>query len=230
MNLKARPASYNCRLTFRSTRTPCGLRPLRGHLCKAPVNFALARMPDAIISAGLAGLLDLFNAKKKAEALKQCKDLVVCKTDLVNLVLAGQCGQLEQYRYASHFSDYLPDDSETTERKLEALGRNGVGPLTADAKRAVVSIDHMFRARRLFAAHLFYVPSHLYWHLIYFDQRDQSPDGNHWKIGGPHIHYSRESFCSIPMEQMWREICEMPPRPPGATHVRFRENGVKNAG
>lgn len=187
-------------------------------------------MCESSISVGLAGLIDLFNAQKKADVLKLCKNLAVSDEDLANLVLAGQCAQLEPYRYTCHFSDHLPDDAEPNEERLKALGRSGVGPLDAEAKRAVVSIDHLFRARRLFAAHLFYVPSHLYWHLIYFDQRDRSADQNHWKIGRSHIHYSRETFCSVPMEQMWSDICGLPPKPPGATYIRYCESGSENAG
>lgn len=50
--------------------------------------------------------------------------------------------------------------------------------------------------------------------------RDYSADENHWKHG-PHIHYSRDSFTSEPLEEVWRKICQAAPEFPKSIHVRY---------
>ena len=94
--------------------------------------------------------------------------------------------------------------------------------MSLEAQKAFRKIDQIFKDRRQFAAHLFFMPSHKYWHLIYFDQRDTESKGNHWKIGGTHVHYSRESFCQQSMKVMWQNICSNPPKPPNSLHIRYK--------
>ncbi len=63
----------------------------------------------------------------------------------------------------------------------------------------------MFEVRRLFSAHLFYSPSHKYWQLFYFDQRDTARHNNHWKHGA-HIHYSSDLLAGCPSSGTWNKI------------------------
>ncbi|MGS1014568.1 hypothetical protein ACVCL0_06695 [Rhodanobacter sp. UC4450_H17] len=180
-------------------------------------------MSDDEMTPGFKGLLDLINAPNKREAQKICRDLIVESQDLFELIIAGRHGLLQPYRYACHFSDYTPEHVIPTQEQMSALSQYGPGEFTGKAKTAVNKLFQTFKDRRMFAAHLFYLPEQDYWSLFYFDQRDRSEFDNHWKIGGPHIHYACEAFTRDPMQMMWQKVCQLPPNPPGASHVRYRE-------
>ena len=90
-----------------------------------------------------------------------------------------------------------------------------------EARKTVTKVFQIFQDRRMFSAHLFYTPSNKFWHLFYFDQLDVTDINNHWKAGGPHIHYSRESFTSAPLADVWRRVRARPPNPPPSVHVRY---------
>lgn len=180
-------------------------------------------MSDDDMTPGFKGLLDLINAPNKRDAQRICRDLVVESKDLFELIVAGRHGLLPPYRYACHFSDYAPEHVIPTSGQISALSQHGPGEFTGEAKTAVNKLFQTFKDRRMFAAHLFYLPEQDYWSLFYFDQRDRSEFGNHWKIGGPHIHYACEAFTSDPMQAMWRKICQVSPNPPRAEHVRYRK-------
>ena len=171
---------------------------------------------------GLEGLIALLNAEKKADAQKICRSLVVNDKDLADLILVGIAGALEPYIYVKHFSEYQPEHLSLKNQELGAIGRNGVGPLAPKARKALNKITQLFVDRRLFCAHLFHEPSHKRWHLFYFDQRDRSSDGNHWKAGGPHIHYSRESLTRGSLQEVWRAVCQMPPELPNSLYIRYK--------
>jgi hypothetical protein len=172
-------------------------------------------------SLGLAGLVALFNVDKKVDARKACRSLVVTDKDLADLILAGMVGALEPYAYVSHFTEYQPEHLTLRDQELGAIARNGVGPLGPKAQKALNKISQMFVDRRPFCAHLFHAPSHKRWHLIYFDQRDRSSENNHWKAGGPHVNYSRQSLRREPLTDVWRAVCETPPRLPNCLYIRY---------
>lgn len=171
--------------------------------------------------AGLEKLLTLLNAEDKKTAEKLCRDLVVERKDLVQLILAGRAGALEPYKYACHFAQIHPEHLRPTPRDDAALGQNGIGPLAPRAAKAVRKMFQTFEERRMFAAHLFYLPGQDIWHLFYFDQRDLDEHQNHWTVGGSHIHYSRECFTQQSLAAVWGAVCGLPPNPPGSLHVRF---------
>lgn len=103
---------------------------------------------------------------------------------------------------------------------MEALGRNGVGPLFLRAQRTVRKIDQIFKDRRLLAAHLFYSSGHKYWHMFYFDQRDYRVQGNHWEHG-PHIHYTQDCFTKDPLDVVWQRVRAEKPEFPRSIHIRY---------
>jgi len=181
-------------------------------------------MSDEVMTAGFKGLLDLINAPDKREAKKICRDLAVESQDLFELIIAGRHGLLQPYRYACHFSDYTPEHVVPTEEQMTALSHHGPGVFTGKAKTAVNKLFQTIKDRRMFAAHLFYLPEQDYWSLFYFDQRDRSEFDNHWSVGGPHIHYACEAFTRDTMQLMWQKICQIPPEPPGAEHIRYRDS------
>jgi len=176
---------------------------------------------------GMLNIFGLFNSSTKKSAEKLARDLTITSKDLFHIIMAGKNGVLEPYRYACHFSQFTPQHLLPTEIDHARLSASRVGPHTPGSKKLFNKISGILKDRRIFAAHLFYTPSHEYWHLIYFTQRDTDPRNNHWKIGGPHIHYSRESFCNEPMSEIWRAVCSDPPKPPGSIHIRYKELSSK---
>jgi len=170
---------------------------------------------------GLERLLQLFNIEAKKDVQKYCRDLVIRSEDLTNIVLAGRVEGLQPYKYACHFAQISPEHLNPTERDLAALAANGVGQMSRAARKTATKMFQIFQDRRLFSAHLFYAPSMKYWHLFYFDQRDVTDRNNHWGLGGPHIHYSRESFCREPLSDMWRNVCASSPVTPASIHIRY---------
>jgi hypothetical protein len=152
-----------------------------------------------------AGLIELLNLDSKADVERHCRDLVVHGDDFAGLVLTAQMGDVGEYRYASHFDERIPDQLNPSAAQREAAGRAKVGPLEGDAKKFFSKIDQIFKQRRLFAAHLLYMPSHEYWHLFYFDQRDRADEANHWREG-PHIHYANDRFHRDPLTHIWARV------------------------
>lgn len=183
-------------------------------------------MQDDSTTPGFEGLLNLLNAPDKSSAQKICKDLVIESKDLFDFIIAGRNGLLQPYRYACHFSDYTPEHVIPSAEQLSALSHHGVGLFTGKAKTAVNKMFQAIKDRRMFAAHLLYLPPQDYWSLFYFDQRDQTEFGNHWKIGGSHIHYSCEAFTRDSMQSMWQAICQLRPSPPSAEHIRYRRSSA----
>lgn len=170
---------------------------------------------------GLETLLRLLNIESKNEAKKYCRDLVIRSEDLSHIILTGRVSGLHPYEYACHFDQIAPPHLTPTDQDFAALSANGVGPMSRAARKTATKIAQIFEDRRVFSAHLFYTPSGKYWHLFYFDQRDITIRGNHWKVGGPHIHYSRESFCREPLKDVWRNVCASPPQPPSSIHIKY---------
>ena len=170
---------------------------------------------------GIEKLVRLFNLEDKKSVEKYCRDLSISSDDLFHIILAGRTAGIRPYLYACHFDHRTPEHLHPAEHDLAALASNGVGALSRSARKTVTKVSQIFLDRRLFSAHLFYTASQRYWHLFYFDQRDVSGQRNHWKIGGPHIHYSRESFCRDPLHVVWQAIRSSPPRPPRSLHVRY---------
>ena len=166
-------------------------------------------------------LLQLLNLGAKKDVQKYCRDLIIRSEDLSNLILIGRVAGLENYKYACHFAQIAPEHLNPTQRDLAALASNGVGPLSRAARKTATKMFQIFQDRRMFCAHLFYMPSMAYWHLFYFDQRDTTDHNNHWRIGGPHIHYSRESFSREPLRDVWRKVCASPPETPASVHIRY---------
>jgi hypothetical protein len=181
----------------------------------------LADMLSESDKGGIEKLVKLFNLEDKKSVERYCRDLLISSDDRFHIILAGRAPGIRPYLYACHFDQRTPEHLNPTDRDLAALASNGVGTLSRSARKTVTKISQIFQDRRLFSAHLFYTPSHKYWHLFYFDQRDVTAERNHWKIGGPHIHYSRESFCREPLREVWQAIRGSPPRPPRSFHIRY---------
>ena len=128
---------------------------------------------------------------------------------------------IRHFRFHKH---HHPEHLVPKERDHEALARNGVGPLSKDAKRFVNKIDQMFEQRRLFNGHLF-IPAEYPsdWHLFYFDQRDVDRHRNHWELG-EHIHLmNMVTHPRLPVLELVKKLeSEDRPRLGGGLHIRYQ--------
>lgn len=177
----------------------------------------------------LEQMLSLFHANTKREVEQICRDLVIYSDDLFGVILAARAGGLADYRYACHFADRSPKHLNPTDAEREALGRSGVGKITdAKALKFLSKTDQIFVERKMFAAHLFHSPSHRYWHVFYFDQRDTTERKNHW-AHGPHIHYTSDLIMRPPMAEMWNAVCESEAKSLKGLHVRYVDHHHKRA-
>jgi len=171
----------------------------------------------------LKGLLQLFNIDKKREVKQYCRNLVIYSSDLSTMILAAEAGILTPYKYACHFDQHLPEHLHPTEEEFEASGRLRVGPIEGKAKKFFTKAGQAFKERRLFAAHLFYEPSHYCWHLFYFDQRDSTEVKNHWKFGA-HIHYLSDMFTSENMSAVWEKVLSGNTTFSNSLHIRYEQS------
>lgn len=168
----------------------------------------------------LKQLLTLFTLEKKRQIEAHCRTLVIRSEDFAEVILAGRARMLGLYAYRCHFRELRPAHLEPTPDELDALAGNGTGELQGKALKMMRKVGQLFDDRRLLAAHLFYSPSHQYWHLFYFDQRDRAERDNHWEHG-QHIHYVHDTFTREPLAEVWRKVCQDKPAFPRGLHIRY---------
>ena len=157
-------------------------------------------------TTNLEGLLALFSIDKKRELEHYCKDFVLHSGDFVSLIVAAQAGALAPYKYACHFQDRVPTHLRPAKDDGNALAGAEAGrPLEGKAKKFVTKLHQIFKDRRYFVAHAFYTPSHTYWYLFYFDQRDQSTTDNHWQHGA-HVHLLTSLSPRLAFEDVWTKV------------------------
>jgi hypothetical protein len=176
----------------------------------------------------LLTLLYLEGSKKEVE--KFAREMVVTEEDMGIAFLGAGAGLVEPYLYERHFKTLTPQHLVPTRADIVAIATNGAGELKPKGKKTMRKVRQIFIDRRMFCAHLLYLPTKERWHLIYFDQRDMSAEDNHWKKGGSHFHYSRESFVSYKMDQMWAQVCGEVPKPPPSMHIRYLEEPEEDDG
>lgn len=179
------------------------------------------RGPDD--SKSFAALVELLNFRRKRDAERHCRTLVVTKGALTDLILGGRVGAVAPYVYAVHFSETVGEHLQPTPEEIEAMSRVKVGRLEGKALKFTRKIGQVFAERRLFAAHLFYTPAKRYWHLFYFDQRDKQAERNHWKHGA-HIHYTSDLFLSTALDDVWRRVVVGDTGSLRSVHVRYDDS------
>lgn len=165
-------------------------------------------------------LIRLFNIETKGELEKYCREVVVHGSDLVALILGGQAGALAPYKYACHFDQKVGLHLNPSAEELSALSQNGVGLLKGKAKKVISKAFQTFKERRCLAAHLFYTPSHSYWYLFYFDQRDTASHRNHW-VHGSHIHLISSHWPNLTLEGAWQQVLSGNLNFPNKIHLRY---------
>jgi hypothetical protein len=171
----------------------------------------------------LNSLLTIFDITKKSDLTDHCRELVILGSDLANLIFACMTGAIpiRHFRFHKHYhpEHLVPKDSDH-----EAMARNGVGPLSQEAKRFVNKIGQMFEERRLFNGHLFIpVEYPTDWHLFYFDQRDVDRHRNHWEHG-EHIHLmNMVTHSQLPVLDLVKKLdSEDRPKLGGGLHIRYQ--------
>ena len=178
---------------------------------------------SSIEEEALNSLLTIFNITKKSDLTDHCRDAVIEGTDLTNLIDGCMMGAIpiRHFRFHKH---HHPEHLVPKDRDREAMARNGVGPLSKDAKRFVNKIEQIFEQRRLLNAHLFIpVEYPTDWHLFYFDQRDVDQDRNHWEHG-EHIHLmNMVTHPRLPVLDLVKKLDEEDrPKLGGGLHIRYR--------
>lgn len=168
----------------------------------------------------IESLLTLFNISKKRDVIKYCKNLTIHQSDFVALILGAQAGALEPYKYANHFSDKIPEHLYPKDDERAAISENGVGPLRGKSKKAINKVFQIFKDRRCLAAHLFYTSDYNYWHMFYFDQRDNEINDNHWKEG-PHVHYLSDLWPQYKLPDIWQKVLKDETNFGSTPHIRF---------
>ena len=141
------------------------------------------------------------------------------------LILAAQAGVLSPYKYANHFQDRIPEHLHPSEEERSALSKNGIGPLRDKSKKAITKIFQILKDRRCLASHLLYTPDYQYWHIFYFDQRDNDSHKNHWKEG-PHIHYISDLWQQHKMPDIWDKVLNDDTSFGSTPHIRFCEQNI----
>jgi hypothetical protein len=171
----------------------------------------------------LNSLLTIFDITKKSDLIDHCRESVILRSDLANLIFAcmAEAIPIRHLRFHKH---YHPEHLVPKDRDREAMARNGVGPLSKDAKRFVNKIGQMFEQRRLFNGHLFIpVEYPTDWHLFYFDQRDVDRHCNHWEHG-EHIHLmNMVTHSRLPVLDLVKKLdSEDRPKLGGGLHIRYQ--------
>ena len=164
-------------------------------------------------------LLEVFNCSTKRQLEKYCSSTTVTAAAFSALILAGRSGYLSPFKYACYFGENIPKDVQLNNSDYSALSEAKIGPLEHGAKKAVNKLFQTSAVRRIFSAHLFYTNNHRNWYLFYFDQRDMSDSGNHWK-GGPHIHLVCDLWPNLNLPKVWNNAKEGE-FPSGKIHLRY---------
>ncbi len=168
----------------------------------------------------LEQLIYLLTLPDKKSVEKYCRELIVAHQDLGQFLLGARMGAVSPYHYACHFDDRVPEHLVPNEADSGGLARAFLDRQARRAQKVARKFSQIFQDRRMFCAHLLYTPSKAHWHLFYFDQRDMTPYGNHWR-NGAHIHYSRECYVNRSLDEMWADVCGSPPKVPASEHVRY---------
>ncbi len=151
-------------------------------------------------------ILALFDIEDRNEVREYCRDIVIDRESLFQLIMAGRHAGLHPFVYDCHFSEFDPDVLSPEDRDLTALAANGIVPLDRRAIRAATRVARCMEGPGMFAAHLLYTPSERHWHLFCFDGNDGLYDDANSGTAAQ-LHYSRNSLVTMPLPDVWRHVC-----------------------
>ena len=167
----------------------------------------------------LKAFLKIFEIGTKKELLKHCKTTVIHSDHFANFIGLAEAGLL-QYRHLIHYRDLVPEHLHPKPEEIQGI------PLTVGAKLEgkpltfFNKVQQIFRDRRYLVGHMFYSSNLKYWHFFYFDQRDLSRYGNHWKHG-PHIHFLNFLWPEYTCETLWNQFITRNPTLRSSMHIRY---------
>lgn len=143
--------------------------------------------------------VELFAIQKKSELEQFCSGVVITEDELVDLF---QWSRQIGYVHSSRHAEYQPTEAQLTEHDLEALRSRDPAIRAQKLPKLMNKTDKLFNVRKRLSAHLFLNPS-MKWHLFYFSLEDIADRcDNHWKQGGPHIHFINHLWPQYQLEQL----------------------------
>lgn len=171
----------------------------------------------------LEKIIELFNASNLKTVKSLAKRLVITRATFVGLILAAKSGDLETmpYNHQMNCFEYVPDHLIPTEEDMDAFHANDPGEFKGKARTFVNKIFQTFEERKWIVWHLFYTSSQEYWHLFYFDIKDMNEENNHWKIGGPHVHYISNLWPQFTISDVWERLRSGSKEFGSNVHIRF---------
>jgi hypothetical protein len=144
-------------------------------------------------------IVKLFSIEKKRELEKYCSHLLIASEELVDLI---QSSWLIGYVHSSRHKEYQPPEAQLTEDDLEALRSKDPAIRAQKLPKLMNKTDNLFNVRKRLSAHLFLNTS-MKWHLFYFSIEDVADcRDNHWKKGGPHVHFINYLWPQYQLEQL----------------------------
>ena len=167
----------------------------------------------------LPSLLEILYFKKKRDLVRHCRNAIIYQVDFAAFILACETGTFS-WNHQIFYRDYVPPHLPPTQENLNSLASNGVGPLRGEAAKVMNRIAQIFEERRLLVGHMFYDKDISNWHFFYFDQRDLSNKGNHWKEGS-HIHLINHLWPNYDAESLWNKFCSGNIQLSGSLHIKF---------
>ena len=181
--------------------------------------------PDLDEVTVIDGILKIVTATTKSELEKLCKSTVITEDAFSEFIRVCQASVLPWFHLIS-YRDFHPKNLSLTSEDSSKIPDLSIGPPKKEEDKAMKKFNQFFHDRRYLVGHLFFNPKHCNWPFFYFDNRDLSPYGNHFKRG-PHVHLMNHLWPQHTYKSVWKEFNEGNPRMKGAVHIRFnREHTV----
>lgn len=151
-------------------------------------------------------IIHIFNIDSKSDLMKYCRDLIIYRKDLAELIMLVDLGCIYPYRYHKTFLRKLPDHLYPNIEERNSIINHGVGVYkTKEAQKFANKLFQLHKEQRSLVAHIFYTEDWQYWHVFYHDNKDKLIHDNHWKCG-PHIHYVSYLWSGLTLSLVLEKI------------------------
>jgi hypothetical protein len=172
----------------------------------------------------IKSLIKLFTLRTKKELEAHAGDVVVHSADFASFIMACDAGAMP-WDHLICVNEFVPKHLILNERDRASFDDVTPGPHTKGTQKATNKIFQLFEERRHLVGHIFYNADLSDWHFVYFDQRDQEEDDNHW-THGPHIHFVNVLWPRLDPQKLWENFCTKSELPGGALHIRYKQRPV----
>jgi hypothetical protein len=182
--------------------------------------YRIYRLKKEFRLHNIDGLVKIFRLTSKKELIQHCKSLVVYKYDLASIIIAAEQGKSD-FMHKIYQRDFVPEHLNPSQNELDSLSKRIPGsPLTGDARKLFRKLSQTFEDRRFLVGHLFFDTDLSHWHFFYFDQRDSTARGNHWRHGA-HLHFLNYLWPNRSVDSVWKEFTTGNPNMKDSIHIRF---------